>query len=243
MFLPQNNISLNCWANSLAQSLRALTHIRDYINASYANDNNYGIAINNASLKHSGQQCAHEALQILLERVPLEIQRKFELTTEYINICPYNHKTSTRDTEYFVLFPPVLPVTFNQYLLKRESTIDTAKCDTCNALGITRIELLRKVSPIIAIVLNKFTQKSNLPYPHLLSIPTHPSLLPLNYELVAIIEHAGCAYSGHYWALCKDYNTNIWYTCNDTTIQQLPAPPNPTNESYILFYSQIIQKV
>jgi len=241
MFKPQNNISANCWANSLAQALYAQPHIHDYLDSKYGYTNNFGIAINNATLHHSGQQCAHEAFQIFVERAEQPIQQLFEMVTENINTCINGHKSHIRDNSYFLLFPTIPPPTqsLNDYLVKRNPSISGAICDTCSHPIRDRSEILRRVSKIITIVLDKFTLKTLTTFPHILDIPTHPPQTKLQYELTAVVEHSGCAYSGHYWAICKDFTTSDWYVCNDTSISRLPHQPQPSPESYLLFYSQV----
>lgn len=41
------------------------------------------------------------------------------------------------------------------------------------------------------------------------------------YELIAVINHTGSAYSGHYYSFIKSFEDNKWYEFNDTNISPI----------------------
>ena len=67
------------------------------------------------------------------------------------------------------------------------------------------------------------------------------------YRLVAVLEHLGNAYGGHFVAYRlvefhneKGYSTRIWYRCSDDVIQEVKeAYVLKMAQSYMCFYEKL----
>nr|BAN21345.1 ubiquitin specific protease 2 [Riptortus pedestris] len=58
------------------------------------------------------------------------------------------------------------------------------------------------------------------------------------YNLYAVSNHSGTAYSGHYTAYCLHSGTNQWYEFNDSRVSSISPRNVVSSEAYILFYEQ-----
>ena len=58
------------------------------------------------------------------------------------------------------------------------------------------------------------------------------------YDLYGVVIHVGSSTNcGHYYALCKNSNTGVWYDCNDSHISGISNENGVLNkEAYLLFY-------
>ncbi|KAL0281132.1 UNVERIFIED_CONTAM: hypothetical protein PYX00_002217 [Menopon gallinae] len=56
------------------------------------------------------------------------------------------------------------------------------------------------------------------------------------YNLYAISNHSGTAYSGHYTAYCKHPYTGNWHEYNDSGVSSLSSRSVVSGEAYVLFY-------
>lgn len=46
---------------------------------------------------------------------------------------------------------------------------------------------------------------------------------PYNYELFSIMIHSGSASGGHYYAYIKDFDKNLWFCFNDSSVTEVIA--------------------
>lgn len=58
------------------------------------------------------------------------------------------------------------------------------------------------------------------------------------YNLYAVSNHSGTAYSGHYTAYCLHSGTSQWYEFNDSRVSSISSRNVVSSEAYILFYEQ-----
>ncbi|KAK9506724.1 hypothetical protein O3M35_008606 [Rhynocoris fuscipes] len=59
-----------------------------------------------------------------------------------------------------------------------------------------------------------------------------------SYNLYAVSNHSGTAYSGHYTAYCLHSGTGQWYEFNDSRVTPISSRNVVSSEAYILFYEQ-----
>lgn len=89
-----------------------------------------------------------------------------------------------------------------------------------------------------------FKQKNE----RLISFPVHgldltefvKGPIPLNappiYDLYAMTDHSGSAYSGHNLAYCKNYKNQHWYVFDDIKVSYCEVEEVVQSNAYILFY-------
>ncbi|XP_014277447.1 ubiquitin carboxyl-terminal hydrolase 2 isoform X1 [Halyomorpha halys] len=58
------------------------------------------------------------------------------------------------------------------------------------------------------------------------------------YNLYAVSNHSGTAYSGHYTAYCLHSGSGHWYEFNDSRVSSISPRSVVSSEAYILFYEQ-----
>jgi len=57
------------------------------------------------------------------------------------------------------------------------------------------------------------------------------------YDLFAVLNHSGGLHSGHYTAMAKHPDSDIWYKYNDSRVSKLSSSSSLINrDAYILFY-------
>uniref|UniRef100_A0A0A9YH44 Ubiquitin carboxyl-terminal hydrolase n=1 Tax=Lygus hesperus TaxID=30085 RepID=A0A0A9YH44_LYGHE len=59
------------------------------------------------------------------------------------------------------------------------------------------------------------------------------------YNLYAVSNHSGTAYSGHYTAYCLHSGSGQWFEFNDSRVSSISARNVVSSEAYILFYEQV----
>ncbi|KAF6207453.1 hypothetical protein GE061_018696 [Apolygus lucorum] len=59
------------------------------------------------------------------------------------------------------------------------------------------------------------------------------------YNLYAVSNHSGTAYSGHYTAYCLHSGSGQWYEFNDSRVSSISSRNVVSSEAYILFYEQV----
>ncbi|BES94801.1 ubiquitin carboxyl-terminal hydrolase [Nesidiocoris tenuis] len=59
------------------------------------------------------------------------------------------------------------------------------------------------------------------------------------YNLYAVSNHSGTAYSGHYTAYCLHSGTGQWYEFNDSRVSSISPRNVVSSEAYLLFYEQV----
>jgi len=58
------------------------------------------------------------------------------------------------------------------------------------------------------------------------------------YQLQAIIKHSGNSRQGHYTAVTKELETQVWTEWNDNYITQISVAQAVSHEAYILIYKK-----
>ena len=58
----------------------------------------------------------------------------------------------------------------------------------------------------------------------------------VKYDLFAVNQHYGSCYSGHYTAICKNFD--YWYEYNDSFVKRINEKNVVTDNAYILFYKK-----
>ncbi|KAL1139756.1 hypothetical protein AAG570_006733, partial [Ranatra chinensis] len=58
------------------------------------------------------------------------------------------------------------------------------------------------------------------------------------YNLYAVSNHSGTAYSGHYTAYCLHPHSGLWHEYNDSRVTSISPRNVVSSEAYILFYEQ-----
>lgn len=103
----------------------------------------------------------------------------------------------------------------------------------CGILGEKfRTTMLTMVPEILPVVIKKYYNKINTPFPAKLEFPAKGGTIKYIYELVAQSEHSGNMSGGHYWAICK--RADGWKNLNDSSVSD--GTPGPTESSYVIFY-------
>lgn len=201
-----------------------------------------------------GQQCAHEALKLLLEAMGDDILSRF--TVKYTNfiVCKCGHISSEqRDYNSFITLigneiayvknPKSVAIwqkQFQSYVLKHHGVVEDYKCEKCgDKKPKKRAHELRMLNEVIVVVLEKFSSKRIIYYPARLSFPKLGGGA-MEYILVSQIDHFGGTNGGHYIARSvriSDNNKFCIAQLNDSSIgpaSQGGFIPNPN--SYLLFY-------
>ena len=70
------------------------------------------------------------------------------------------------------------------------------------------------------------------------SSSTHGDPTSSLYDLYAVINHKGTMESGHYTAMCKNLDTNLWYHCDDSRVKEISCERVLSENAYILFYAR-----
>lgn len=80
------------------------------------------------------------------------------------------------------------------------------------------------------------------PYCNPRSLASQQSMGPRPvYQLIGISQHAGSLGGGHYTAMGRNCNDNMWYEFNDTIVRKDRAPTGASSSAYVLFYRLIEQ--
>mgnify|MGYP002026229272 CR=1 FL=1 len=58
----------------------------------------------------------------------------------------------------------------------------------------------------------------------------------LHYQLFGICIHSGGLHGGHYYAMCKNIQTNEWNKHNDTSVSSVSIQEVLNENPYCLFY-------
>jgi ubiquitin C-terminal hydrolase len=60
----------------------------------------------------------------------------------------------------------------------------------------------------------------------------------LSYDLYGVIHHSGGLHWGHYWATCKNFRDNKWYSLNDSSVKSANKRDIVAKSAYVLFYKR-----
>ncbi len=138
-----------------------------------------------------------------------------------------------KDINYYFLIhrSDLNDMTVEQYIYRHQTTINDYNCEKCGVNGqCTRNNQLGYIPPIVIIVFEKYTKKHIMNFPAKFEVTSVGD--PLNYKVVAQIEHAGHAGGGHYWTVAK--RKTGCYRLNDT--HQSESKLSPTSMTYMVFY-------
>tara|TARA_B110000263_G_C15300674_1_gene507812 strand:- start:2017 stop:2796 length:780 start_codon:yes stop_codon:yes gene_type:complete len=212
------NINSICYLNSIIQSLISINNFNKGIKKKkeeYIKDNNeigmlfYNIIIKiekeieiseenyimSQKLGYSGQQCAHEVLIKIIEKLNMEDLFKIKHEKSiYCTECEIITNTSD-DISYiyenFIDEDENITNIINQNI----NTLNDYKCDDCEKkVKQIIINNLKETNDVFIIIFNQYYKKRNKKYEKILNLYTG------NYKLKAKIEHIGSQYGGHYWA-------------------------------------------
>lgn len=121
----------------------------------------------------------------------------------------------------------------NQYIRHHITVLDDYKCPKCkNEKNIIRLSHMVLVPNVLVIQYNKFAGKFTSPCPLTLTFPSKSNKNPLNYKLVAKIEHFGSMGGGHYVAHCLRNDKPLLF--NDSSVSEGTFTTSPA--TYICFY-------
>lgn len=198
----------------------------------------------------NSQECASEALTLLLEMAEEENAEVATLTRRFLHshqinpICTVCGKTSTADAQsdrniQFMVNAPMAGwdhgAKASEGLRRRSSRLSEYECPCCSktTAGV-RFEQLSIAPEVLVLVFNQYGMKQVFPHPI-----TEPIELPAKsgqacrYRLVAQLEHFGTASSGHYSARVLRQG-RVW-TCNDSNVSEAGAFRTSPNV-YMAFY-------
>lgn len=117
------------------------------------------------------------------------------------------------------------------------------RCDGCGQRGTCSRRMSVRRAPLTLVVcLTRFCGASMQKLEDALLLPEHTSLGGRQYELCAVIDHAGTLAGGHYTARrrgeCGGSSSAPWVTCNDSFVSPCPPPCGaPSASAYVLVYT------
>ncbi|XP_069481062.1 ubiquitin carboxyl-terminal hydrolase 50 isoform X2 [Ambystoma mexicanum] len=186
------------------------------------------------------------------------ITRILEGQLRYDTVCLNCKKTNHTNEIFTVLSLPIpssvqcslqdcLDHFFKQDILSWNNTVHCSYCDSCQDAQVKTSIL--KAPRIIIFHLKRFDcrdrikrkLKTDVHYPlRNLDMSPYCSIpfqrLP-KYNLYAVVNHFGDMDWGHYTAYCKNSQTQLWSTFDDTRCFNVPESTIQSPAAYILFYS------
>ena len=67
--------------------------------------------------------------------------------------------------------------------------------------------------------------------------------IPTVYHLYGVVNHVGSMETGHYTALCRNFDTGQWHKFDDEQVDQLDSSAVQSSAAYMLFYSATVAGV
>jgi len=121
---------------------------------------------------------------------------------------------------------------------------NTWKCDKCNEYVQPHKKInFWNLAPILIITIKQFRLNKKLnkhiQFPEELNMEKYCVNIKKNnlrYKLSGICIHNGGLNGGHYYAMCKDYNDNIWRTHNDSSVNKTTINEVIDETPYCFFY-------
>ena len=144
---------------------------------------------------------------------------------------------------------------FLKHLGARICTVDEYKCEICGVLSkdntAKQVDTLSLAREIITVAfIRQYIVKSNNWFPQTLRIPHGKKVVVVDnsgneksvdkklgtyvYKIVAQVEHSGSSQSGHYWAVCKRANGNVYRLNDDRVTSTGSFTPSPN--TVMIFY-------
>lgn len=199
-----------------------------------------------------GQQCADEALKLMLEALGDDVLSKFIVKYSHYIECEEcgKHTVERRDFNSFIKIyggeikytgddPEMWRRAFQQYLLRHYEIVEDYTCEGCNVKKTRRrYTQLRMLNNMIVIVLEKYGAKKNIYYPSKLVFPAIGGG-SMTYQLVSQIDHYGSMFGGHYIArsVRRDGKKICVAHLNDMSVNVIDKDGFiPNTNTYILFY-------
>jgi len=240
-----DNLGLTCWFNSMLQALFScdsfITRIKNIesVNNIRKQDNSVCLqklynsyrkkAITYNHINMTGQQDSHEGLMYFYDMYNLDMsQHRYRVTTK-CNNC--NNKIISFDSNNTIVLPKQCD-NIKNYIIKHENKINDYKCELCKSNNVTQTRNLVYASPILCILLPKYSVKTLIEYPNKFII--EGKKIPFNYKLKAVIMHYGDISGGHYTT--EAIRDNKWYRFSDTSYNI--SDGKPKSEAYLLFYER-----
>lgn len=132
--------------------------------------------------------------------------------------------------------------------LVREEVLDTNNewnCEKCkNKVKPHKKLNFWNLSDVLILSIKQFRKNGKLnnhiDFPEILEMKkyTISSKKITTYNLCGICIHSGGLSGGHYYAICKDYETNKWNIYNDSSVSETTIDSFKTENPYCLFYTK-----
>ena len=246
------NINSICYLNALIQSLLSYDVFIKAIKKNkekYMKDTNAigllfydiiykmenGIDIDNDNFEISrhlefvGQNCSHEALMFIIDKLNLKLfDIKYEKTI-FCTICDEITKQIIDPCVMYEYFTESKDGIFSSIINRQIELVEgDYKCDICDQRKkhVFLHDLILS-SEIFVITFEQCTEKKKIKYDNIINLSTG------RYKLVAKINHRGTKESGHYWMV--RYKNKKTIAINDTEIKEINDNNNSTY-TYMLFY-------
>lgn len=129
---------------------------------------------------------------------------------------------------------------------------DKVECKKCQKRTNTKKNLkIEKCSQIIIITLKRFDNNNkkgnssnfkkndiNVIYPKILNLNPYSTNNIGKFKLIGCVYHYGSLESGHYTAASYDQLRDVWYTFDDTSVNETQEKNVHNSNAYILFYQK-----
>ena len=213
------------------------------------------------------QQDAHEALSCILDSMINEIERvgekkiienifdgRMNMKRQCINCGAMSTKSDP--FRYLQVEIPQKKSTITECIAKfmREQIIQDKICEKCGCSGAKESTSIAELPNILIVQLKRFRQEGKWqhkvytrvqPDHHLdmkQYIKPEPGITVMggtSYQLYSIVDHYGGLSSGHYTAMCKDFDDN--WICYDDAVSQRKTNEDVISDklAYMLFYKKV----
>lgn len=186
-------------------------------------------------LKFVGQNCSHEALIFIIDKLHFEklFNIKYEKTIFCIN-CDKITQKKIDTCAMYEYFTESKDGNFISIINRQIDSDEEYKCDICNKKKHVFLNDLISSSEIFVITFNQYEEKKKIiKYKNVITLSTG------RYKLVAKINHIGNTNSGHYWMV--RYNNKKTIAINDMDIKEINETNDDINSTYtyMLFYIKI----
>lgn len=189
-------------------------------------------------MKYEGQNCTHEALILLLDKMNmLDISKAIYKTRIVCNKCLNIVKTLSSDTVvHFIMYdtPKLRCDNFRDSIkaIVTEGSYDGV-CNACDNDEFIFADVLTHTSDLLIITLNQFMGKKVYNYLKYLTIPGCGA-----YRLISTVNHRGNNNYGHYWTTV--YTNSGTIIINDDTIHKcVDGEINHNGDAFVLFYERV----
>ena len=193
-----------------------------------------------------GQQASDEGFIFLLDIInKKKLEKIFEHVYEEVIICKETDKVVSRKRSYNNIFnvfdeENLIKNGLNEYILQNEESDlkDYGKENTYR-----RLYILRRISPIIIIALNRFNtdgknfkpRNAKIKLPDYLEFP-HINGTIMKYKKISEIDHTGSLSGGHYVSRCLR-NDNV-YLFNDINVSNCHL--ETLQSTFLTFYESVL---